>query len=115
MFSTLPKTSFYFSVTFILSANAFNFNQSKILTFGKELRFITSNALGKRIYCILAIIASNAFRNYGSIKNPISQTSNPDVKCCLNPLPDMPILGFSNSAANEDMMSKVWTNWDTVI
>ena len=24
-------------------------------------------------------------------------------------------LGFSNSAANKDMMSKVWTNWDTVI
>ena len=28
----------------------------------------------------------------------------------VNPLPDMPILGFSNSAANKDMMSKIWTN-----
>ena len=28
--------------------------------------------------------------------------SNP----CFNPLPDMPILGSSNSAANKDMMSK---------
>ena len=38
MFSTLPKTNFYFSVTFILLyANAFNLDQSKIL-FGKELR-----------------------------------------------------------------------------
>ena len=27
----------------------------------------------------------------------------------------MPILGFSNSAANKDMMSKLWTNWDTII
>ena len=28
----------------------------------------------------------------------------------LNLLPDMPILGFSNSVANKDMMSKIWTN-----
>ena len=28
----------------------------------------------------------------------------------INPLPDKPILGFSNSAANKDMMSKIWTN-----
>ena len=33
----------------------------------------------------------------------------------FNPLPFMPILGSSNSAANKDMMSKIWTNWDTVI
>ena len=34
----------------------------------------------------------------------------------FNPLPDMPtILGSSNSMANTDMMSKIWTNWDTVI
>ena len=31
---------------------------------------------------------------------------------CLrfNPLPHMPILGSSNSAANKNMMSKIWTN-----
>ena len=35
MFSTLSKTNFNFSVTFILlSANAFNLDQSKILLFG---------------------------------------------------------------------------------
>ena len=34
---------------------------------------------------------------------------------CLNPLPHMPILGSSNSAANKDMMSKTWTNGDTII
>ena len=28
----------------------------------------------------------------------------------VNPLPYMPVLGSSNSAANENMMSKVWTN-----
>ena len=33
----------------------------------------------------------------------------------LNALQDMPILGSSNSAANKDMMSKIWTNGDTII
>ena len=34
---------------------------------------------------------------------------NPFVRKCikLNPLPDMPILGSSNSAANKDMVSKI--------
>ena len=39
MFSTLPKTNVNFSFTFILSsANAFNLDQSKILSFGKEFK-----------------------------------------------------------------------------
>ena len=33
----------------------------------------------------------------------------------INPLPDMPILGSSNSTAKKDMMSKIWTNVDTFI
>ena len=33
----------------------------------------------------------------------------------FNPLPDMPILGSSNSAANKDIMSEIWTNGDTII
>ena len=33
----------------------------------------------------------------------------------FNLLPPMPILGSSSSAANIDMMSKIWTNEDTVI
>ena len=33
----------------------------------------------------------------------------------FNPLPDMPILSFLNSAAKKDMMSKIWTNWVTII
>ena len=38
MFPTFPKTNFNFSFTFILSsANAFNLDQSKILSFGKGL------------------------------------------------------------------------------
>ena len=31
------------------------------------------------------------------------------------PLSDMQILGSSISAANKDMMSKTWTNGDTII
>ena len=34
---------------------------------------------------------------------------------CLSPLPDMSILGSSNLAANRDMMSKIWTNGDSII
>ena len=38
MFSTLPKTNFGFSITFIISsASAFNLDQSKNLSFGREL------------------------------------------------------------------------------
>ena len=33
----------------------------------------------------------------------------------INPLPNMPVLGSSTSAANKDMMSKTWTNGDTII
>ena len=33
----------------------------------------------------------------------------------FNPLPDMPIQGSSNSAANKDKMAKIWTNGDTII
>ena len=33
----------------------------------------------------------------------------------LSPLPSMPILDSSNSETNKDMMSKIWTNGDTVI
>ena len=39
-------------------------------------------------------------RNIGKARD---RTSN----LLLNPLPDMPILGPSNSAANKDMMSKI--------
>ena len=39
MFSTFPKTYFHFLITFILLvANAFNFDQSQVLLFGKELK-----------------------------------------------------------------------------
>ena len=31
----------------------------------------------------------------------------------VNTLPDIPILGSSDSAANKGLMSKIWTNGDT--
>ena len=31
------------------------------------------------------------------------------------PLPDMPIMGSSNSAASKDMVSKIWINGDTIL
>ena len=33
----------------------------------------------------------------------------------INRLPYMPILGSSNSTTKKDMMSKIWTNGDTII
>ena len=33
----------------------------------------------------------------------------------VNPVPHMAILDSSNSAANKDMMSKIWTNGETII
>ena len=38
-----------------------------------------------------------------------------EFSAVLNPLPCMPILDSSNSAANKDMMSKIWTNGGTII
>ena len=38
-----------------------------------------------------------------------------DQSFVFNPLPDMPILGSSNSKPTKDMMSKIWTNGDTII
>ena len=33
----------------------------------------------------------------------------------LNPVPHMTILDSSNSAANKDMKSKMWTDWNMII
>ena len=38
-----------------------------------------------------------------------------NAKNYINPLPDMQILGSSNSVANKDTMSELWTNGDTII
>ena len=46
--------------------------------------------------------------------HPLSHVENVFVNV-FNLLPHMSILGFPNSAANKDMMAKMWTNRDTII
>ena len=50
--------------------------------------------------------------------HPVSKILNPISTIYtvpFNPLPHMPIFGSSNSVANKDMKSKIWTNGDTII
>ena len=58
MFSTLPKLIFNFELTFILSsANAFNLDESIILSFGKELFrvFMCQKVCGEKMLLSLSI------------------------------------------------------------
>ena len=51
----------------------------------------------------------------GFQKTYTADTSKPGLVLeRINPLPDMPKLGSSNSAANKDMMSKILINGDTI-
>ena len=57
-------------------------------------------------------LKKGVIRNSLSNPNKAKQTLerlNFETLYFFNPLPHMPILGFSNSAANKDMMSKIWT------
>ena len=70
--------------------------------------------------CFTTIFAFPAkFKKYKSFNLIICLHYLPLINCRkkqpLNPLPDMPILGSSNSAANKDMTSKIWTNGDKMI
>ena len=57
MFSAHPNTNFNFWITFILSsANAFNLDYSKILSFGKELS-IVNKLPHKDIVDLLSLLA----------------------------------------------------------
>ena len=46
---------------------------------------------------------------------PHHKKTHTNLATFSNPLPKMRILGFTNSAAKKDMMSKIWTNGDTII
>ena len=46
---------------------------------------------------------------------PVMSSILPKQILIFNPLPHMPILGSSNSAANKDMTSKTWTNGNTIV
>ena len=54
----------------------------------------------------------NVFKSFLNFRIHKTQDS---VENMINPFPDTPILGSSNSMANKDMMSKIWTNGNTNI
>ena len=49
------------------------------------------------------------------VVNSVNDTNQHLPEVFFNPLPCMPILDSSSSTANKDMMSKIWTNRDTII
>ena len=66
----------------------------------------------------MVIRGLSCIMHYGEALNPLLQEKgilrNSKKDRSLNPLPHMLILGSFNSAANTDMMSKIWTNEDTI-
>ena len=84
------KVETYGKVFIVSSANAFSLVKSKISSFSKRLTRLhwLMRALYQAKHCMMR---------------------------SLNPSPDMPILGSSNSAGNKDMTAKIWTKGDTII
>ena len=70
-------------------------------------------------YCSLAFTPCIYVMLINKVDNQINSRDICVVICPLskiyivNPLPDMPILSSSNSAANKDMMSKILTDRET--
>ena len=62
----------------------------------------------------ITYILNDCYLSAGSLfftYNPVFLNGNTKYNILIfNPLPDMPILGSSNSAANANTMSKIWTN-----
>ena len=89
VFYPFGKKNLILLIEFNLSSvNAFNLDKYRILSSGKELWGIWHTLLAP---WLITMIKS------------------------FNPLPLMAILGSSNSAANEDIMSEIWTKGNTVI
>ena len=65
--------------------------------------------VGRILY--VALMKGNSVKALTDTDSVNSLSHNPD----FNPLPHMPILRSSNLAAIKDMMSKKWTNGDTII
>ena len=61
-------------------------------------------------YCSLAFVRDESIQQWLCVLELWYQTK----VFFLNSLSNMPILGSSNSAANKDMMAKIWTNGDTI-
>ena len=87
----------------MLSAICFNLNQSKVLSPGNGLTSIFST-----VCIVLSVTTSTILASLAP--EYILGKDKSETLSCVNPLPDMPSLGSSNSMANKDMMSKIWTN-----
>ena len=53
--------------------------------------------------------------NFTLRKNSFEEHFGEKNETAVNPLPDIPLIGSSNSAGIKDMMLKIWTNGDTII
>ena len=97
MFS-IPQQKCYFCHTYyVMYRSAFGFDKSKILPRGKQL--IIEKDCSLRIQEEERFSPSEIFFYATSVSSYL-----------LNPLPHMQILGSSESAANKNIMTKIWTN-----
>ena len=55
------------------------------------------------------------FKAFAGNKPNMAEKLNLFCRQQIYPLSHIPILGSSNSGANKDIMSKIWTNGDTII
>ena len=92
------------------SANASNYDSSQVLSFSKTLTLPKMNDDFYLRNCKL----KHCVQKMTSLLTIIFLFF-PQCFLLLNPLPHMPILGSSNSAANKDRVAKIWTNGDTII
>ena len=77
------------------------------------------NTLMPTIACFDNCMGGDFLKNCWKRRNFYLSAFSPFPKSVFKPLtlfkPYMPILGSLNSTANKDMISKIWTNGDTVI
>ena len=67
MSSTFPKPNIFFIYIYLPSANAFNLDRSKILSFGKELTVIANNEGENHFHNMARIIDKNFCRFFLSL------------------------------------------------
>ena len=97
------------------SANGVNLGDSKILMWSKGLKVICAIHLKKKSTKVnLPQIVLFTFQDCTHGPLVFSFLYHRHSVLIFLTLPHMAILGSSNSAAN-DMMSKIWTNGDTII
>ena len=101
MFSTPPKTNFYFSVIFFLSsANAFNLDQSRILSFGKELSY----SISFRVHISWQMNYSYVIRVVKSRDCVVKSTTQSRLSTTLYKKPFENIVGKGENAGNQHFL-----------